>query len=128
MESIFLAKKRDLPLDHYVFDRSGNYTEYAGKLYQGKSRKAFYMNIIDALYEIGNMGEVEDLEVEVPYMMSAPERLLPFLLDEWYLDIQTSKEDLQQLLEERQIFLPYAALLLPFLSQLHIVVNRQLEW
>ncbi|MDR0606974.1 MAG: class I tRNA ligase family protein [Candidatus Peribacteria bacterium] len=52
--SIALAEKYHLPLDHYIFDATGNYTEYAGP-YQGKPRKEFYDNIIQFLQDISNL-------------------------------------------------------------------------
>ncbi|MDR3168230.1 MAG: class I tRNA ligase family protein [Candidatus Peribacteria bacterium] len=53
-ESIALAEKYHLPLDHYIFDTTGNYTEYAGP-YQGKPRKEFYDNVVQFLEDISNL-------------------------------------------------------------------------
>ena len=53
-ESIALAEKYKLPLDHYVFTADGNYTEYAGD-FAGKPRKEFYTNILQYLDDISNL-------------------------------------------------------------------------
>jgi hypothetical protein len=49
-----LAEKHGLPLDHYVFDKEGRYTAYAGE-YEGKLRKDFYPNILQYLEDISNL-------------------------------------------------------------------------
>jgi valyl-tRNA synthetase len=53
-ESVLLAKKYGLPLDHYVFTAEGKYTEYAGE-YAGKLRNLFYPNILQYLDDISNL-------------------------------------------------------------------------
>jgi valyl-tRNA synthetase len=53
-ESIALAEKHHLPLDHFVFSSDGQYTQYAGK-FAGKSRQEFYPNILQYLKDISNL-------------------------------------------------------------------------
>jgi len=53
-QSILLAKKHQLPLDHFVFDTSGNYTQWAGE-YAGKPRSEFSPNILQFLEDISNL-------------------------------------------------------------------------
>lgn len=65
-ESIALAQEYKLPLDHYVIDQAGNYTQYAGE-YQGKSRRDFYGNILQFLEDITNLGATYDEIAQVPY-------------------------------------------------------------
>jgi valyl-tRNA synthetase len=50
-ESIALAEKYKLPLDQYVFDAAGNYTEHVGE-FKGKSRKEYFANILVFLEDI----------------------------------------------------------------------------
>jgi valyl-tRNA synthetase len=65
-ESIALAQEYHLPLDHYIVDQYGNYTQYAGE-YCGKSRKDFYGNVLQFLEDITNLSSAcEDTHL-VPY-------------------------------------------------------------
>ncbi|MBO4203539.1 class I tRNA ligase family protein [bacterium] len=69
-ESILLAQKYHLPLDHFVVDEKGNYTSYAGEFFEGKSREEFSKNIIQTLEDFRNRvptQELPEVEVEVPY-------------------------------------------------------------
>ncbi|MDR2190862.1 MAG: class I tRNA ligase family protein [Candidatus Peribacteria bacterium] len=53
-ESIALAEKHGLAVDHYIFNKDGTYTSYAGE-FEGKSRKEFYPNVIRFLEDISNL-------------------------------------------------------------------------
>jgi valyl-tRNA synthetase len=91
-ESIALAKEYNLPLDHYVFDKKGAYTQYAGEYY-GKPRKEFYANILQFLQDITNLGTIYEEERLIPYSKLSGERLVPFLISELVLDVHSFKDD-----------------------------------
>lgn len=91
-ESIALAQEYNLPLDHYVFDKRGNYTQYAWE-YQGKPRKEFYANILQFLQDITNLWTIYEEEHLVPYSTLSWEKLVPFLISELILDVISFKED-----------------------------------
>jgi valyl-tRNA synthetase len=125
VESIALAEKHNLPLDHYVFDREGRYTQYAGE-YAGKLRRDFYMNILKYLEDISNLGEVYDESTTLPYYLHSQEELYPLLVDEIVVDIEEEKRILKHDLQTDSLWEPVKKELLELLPNFSYVLNRQM--
>lgn len=101
-ESILLARKHQLPLDHEVLDEKGNYTSYAGEFFSGKSRKEFSKNVLQTLRDFRNWvpsAEMLEVEVAVPYYRFGNLALTPCLSQQLYLDVKEEKVLLQAALE-----------------------------
>jgi valyl-tRNA synthetase len=126
-ESIALAEKHNLPLDHYIFDREGRYTQYAGE-YAGKLRRDFYTNIIKYLEDISNLGEVYDETINVPCYIHSQEELYPLLIDEVVTDLEEEKRLVQQDLQTNSLWEPIKEELLELLPNFAYVLNRQMPW
>lgn len=62
-----VAKRHNLPLDVYSFDKDEIFTSYAGELFEGKSIHEFKSNIIQYLTDIGNLDRIEKYTHRVPY-------------------------------------------------------------
>jgi valyl-tRNA synthetase len=124
-ESIALAEKHQLPLDHYVFDREGRYTQYAGE-YAGKLRRDFSMNILKYLEDISNLGEVSEEPTTTPYHIHSQEELYPFLMDEIVVDMETEKAILEQDVQTDPLWEPMKTKLLEALPNFSCVLNRQM--
>ncbi|MDR2541100.1 MAG: class I tRNA ligase family protein [Candidatus Peribacteria bacterium] len=124
--SIALAEKYKLPLDHYIFDKEGKYTEYAGSEYQGKSRKDFYDNIVQYLEDISNLGQIYNQEILAPYYRHSQERLYPFLVEEVVTNLKTDKETLLTTIEGKKLFPETQEGILSAIRNVSGVINRQI--
>jgi len=62
-----IAKKHQLPLDVFAFNRDEIFTEQAGHLFVNKRVGEFRENVIQYLKDIGNLEKVEAYTHRVPY-------------------------------------------------------------
>lgn len=100
-EWIELAQKHHLPLDHFVFDEKGIYTDLTWEMFAWKPRMQFKQNVFEFLNDIVNLGERSEIEKEIPYFKQTGEKLCPYLLDQFCLDLSDEKQQLERLYEQK---------------------------
>ena len=66
-EDFLIARKHNLPLEKYAFDKTNQYTDHAGEDLVGKDVYEFMDNLVQLLDEIGNLEKVEPYETSLPY-------------------------------------------------------------
>jgi valyl-tRNA synthetase len=62
-----IAKRHDLPLNVFAFDKDEVFTEQAGELFAGKPIAGFLDNVIQYIDDIGNLDRIEENTHSVPY-------------------------------------------------------------
>ena len=92
-ESIILAKKYGLPTDIYVFDKEWLYTEYIHeKAFIWEKRNKYYSNIVWFMEDIWNLAEKGEKIANLPYLDEIDERLVPYKMDQLFIDLKEEKE------------------------------------
>lgn len=61
----------------------------------------FKQNVFEFLNDIVNLGERSEIEKEIPYFKQTGEKLCPYLLDQFCLDLSDEKQQLERLYEQK---------------------------
>ncbi len=88
-------------------DDEGNYTEYAGEFFAGKSRKEFSKNILQTLRDFRNRvptPEQQEIELEMPYYRFGELPLTPCLRELLTIDVEEEKIRLKEAIEQEELF------------------------
>ena len=92
-ESIDLAKKYWLPTDIYVFDKQWLYTQYIHEpAFIWQERDKYYNNIVWFIEDIWNLAQKWEKLVKIPYLNYTKERLIPYKLDQFVIDVKEEKQ------------------------------------
>jgi len=92
-ESIDLAKKYWLPTDIYVFDKQWLYTQYIHEpAFIWQERDKYYNNIVWFIEDIWNLAQKWEKLVRIPYLNYTKERLIPYKLDQFVIDVKEEKQ------------------------------------
>ena len=92
-ESIYLAKKYGLPTDIYVFDKEWCYTDYIHEdAFIWEKRNKYYNNIVWFIEDIWNLAEKWERMVKTPYLSEINERLVPYKIDQLFIDLKEEKK------------------------------------
>lgn len=103
-ESIELAKKYSLPTDIYVFDQQWLYTEYIHEpAFIWQERSKYYNNIVWFIEDIGNLSSKWTKLANVPYLDSLDERLVPYKLNQFVIDLEEEKQKIITKIFEKEL-------------------------
>ena len=103
-ESIELAKKYWLPTDIYVFNQQWLYTEYIHEpAFIWQERSKYYDNIVWFIEDIGNLAEKWSIIKKVPYLNEINERLVPYKIDQFIIDLGEEKQKIINQIVEKKI-------------------------
>ena len=92
-ESIELAKKYWLPTDIYVFNQQWLYTEYIHEpAFIWQEREKYYSNIVWFIEDIGNLAEKWEKLIEIPYLNYTKERLVPYKMEQFIINLKEEKQ------------------------------------
>lgn len=128
-DSILIAQKYNLPLDHFVFDRNWTYTDYAG-IYAWKPRQEFAENVLQNLEDFLHFVQHKDISLEtvqIPYCIYNKEPLTQLQVDQRTIDIDSYRATLEQDIKSWEIFPDIKDDLLSILPQIQIVFNTQIH-
>lgn len=91
--SIELAKKFWLPMDIYAFNKEWLYTEHIHEnAFIWKKRSKYYSNIVKFIDDIWNIAEIWEKTTLVPYLEQINERLTPYKMNQFIINLQEDKE------------------------------------
>ena len=92
-ESLELAKKYWLQTNIYVFDKKWFYTNYIHEqAFIWQDRNKYYNNIIWFIEDIWNLAEKWEKSTKIPYLKHTNERLIPYKMEEFIIDLSKEKE------------------------------------
>jgi valyl-tRNA synthetase len=97
-----VAKKHDLPMDQYAFDKDTVFSSLAGE-FAGKPVYEFVDNVIEYIKDIGNLDRVESYNHSVPYCERTGCRVEPLLSQQWFMDVSYAADTCTHRLDEGQV-------------------------
>jgi valyl-tRNA synthetase len=95
-----IAKRHNLPLNVFAFDRDEVFTEVAGELFSGKPVADFLSNVIQYIGDIGNLDHVEEYTSSVPYCERTGCRIQPMASEQRFMNSTAAAEKLLHHLDE----------------------------
>lgn len=95
-----VAKRHDLPLDQFAFDKDGVFTDLAGELFAGKAVADFGSNVVEYLSDIQNLDHIEDHTHTVPYCERTGCRIQPMLSQQRFMDVEHAADKCIHRLDE----------------------------
>ncbi|MFK7737891.1 MAG: valine--tRNA ligase [Pirellulaceae bacterium] len=114
-----------------ILNRDGTVNEN-GRQFQGLTMKKCRQAVVDALDEIGLLGEVEDREIDLAHSDRSKTAIEPFLADQWFVKMeQLAQNAMDAVTDGRVKIFPdrYAKGYLDWLSEKRDwPVGRQLWW
>lgn len=84
--SLLIAKDHDLPLDVESFDSFWNFSKHAW-IFMGKPADQFLPNIVQNLWDIGNLIAKHPISVKIPFSRLTNEKLFERTHKWWFIEI-----------------------------------------
>jgi valyl-tRNA synthetase len=98
-----IAKRHNLPMDVFAFDKQGRFTHHAGESFAGKEIDKFFDNIVNFLDDIGNLVKIEEHEMTIPYSEKGKVRIQPMLSKQWFVDVKEYAEQAYAMIESGEV-------------------------
>ncbi len=97
-----IAKKHNLPMNIFAFDKNANFTEHAGPDFVGKNIDQFFQNVIDMITEIGNLVKVEPHHNTIPICSRSQTRVQPMLSKQRFVDVKDAAAKALNLIDNEE--------------------------
>lgn len=127
-----VAKRHNLPLEVFAFDKDEIFTEQAGELFVGKSIHEFRDNVVQYLADIGNLEKVEKYTHRVPLCERTGCRIQPMLSKQWFMNVKPAAEKIMHHLDEWDVAVYPDRFVKTFSHRLEAIrpwcISRQIRW
>ncbi len=95
-----IAKRHNLPLNVFAFDKDEVFTKEAGELFEWKKINEFMENVIQYISDIGNLDRVEDHTHSVPYCERTGCLIQPMASKQRFMSSETAADKIIHHLDE----------------------------